>query len=584
MTNRQPIFERLLNGLARRDSADRAKPLLLACTGIRLAFQGNRPAAGRYFNHINPFRRPTEKDPNLTQPSADPGYIQSCLRLFQYTFPSRTDSIRVIGPDSHPLLGTLNSRGYQNLKAIDCNAIPADQHYDRVCLFDVLERIPPSNLDAFVQQITRITGHWLVAAIPTYPGSLFDFFDQDPVRLVLERRGWWNALFERHGFEPQAPRETLPQIESFLFRRKKTTRAAPKSAKPAHRKPDLVIALPDQQNAFRWVSETLAEAVRSESVPAHFSLPPDWKHDTAQAKCVLTWAHYWPAYREAARKLKPDIECFVTNFSFERRRDLTPWLDELCKRPSRKITPSHFAKSALVSLGVPAAHIEVVPHGYSPEFANPPEPLPLATEKTFRFLAVINSCDPYRYGTDLLLDAYRKAFTSGDDVCLVIKDYGPTTDLTRRFLEQEQGPEILYYSNFMSKEDLAAFYASTSAFVAPFRGEGFGMKIIDAAAMGLPIIVPLYGGPRDYCPPDLVQPVKHSLRPVGRCLETDELTWNEQLTWCEVDTCDLAAQMRYVYENQEAARLRAARLRDHVTRNFSWRAAAQTLIHWMELS
>jgi glycosyltransferase involved in cell wall biosynthesis len=165
----------------------------------------------------------------------------------------------------------------------------------------------------------------------------------------------------------------------------------------------------------------------------------------------------------------------------------------------------------------------------------------------------------------------------------VIKDYGATSGLMRTFLKQEQGPEVLYYANFLSKDDLAAFYAAASVFVAPFRGEGFGIKIIDAAAMGLPLIVPLFGGPADYCLPGLVQPVQYRLQPVGRCLETDELRWNEQLIWCEPDTDDLAAQMRHVYQNQEEARRRASRLREHVLERFSWRAAAQALIRCMDL-
>lgn len=126
--------------------------------------------------------------------------------------------------------------------------------------------------------------------------------------------------------------------------------------------------------------------------------------------------------------------------------------------------------------------------------------------------------------------AYQKAFRADDDACLVVKDYGVTSEATKALLNQTEGPEVLYYANFMPKDDLAALYASASAFAAPFRGEGFGMKIIDAAVAGLPLILPIYGGPRDYCPPDLVYVTEHTPQPVGLCLETDELTWNEDLT------------------------------------------------------
>jgi glycosyltransferase involved in cell wall biosynthesis len=495
-----------------------------------------------------------------------------------------------MGPGGRLFLHELEQLGYRGGQVIELESA-ADvetlqdlrQRHSRLCVFGVLDCVPISELDAFVEYLGRITDDWLITAIPTYPESMADVSGRQPAGNVFERRAWWNALFERHGFEPQPVRESLPRIEPFLFRRRRTP-TTPSSPRSSGKKSNLVIALPDQQNAFRWVCEELAEAIEEEGVPAGVSLPVGWKQDTAAARCTLTWAHYWTDYQEAARLLNPDIECFVTNFSFERQGDLTPWLGELCGRPSRKITPSTFAKSVLVDLGVPADRIEVVPHGYSPEFVTPPKALSLATRKSFRLLAVVNSHDPYRYGTDLLLDAYRKAFDRDDDVCLVIKDYGSATHVMRAFLGQEQGPEILYYANFLSKDDLAAFYAATSAFVAPFRGEGFGMKIIDAAAMGLPLILPLFGGPTDYCPRDLVQPVQYRPRPVGRCMETDELRWNEQLTWCEVDTDDLAAQMRRVYQNHGEACRRAGRLREQIIERFSWRAAARTLIRWMDPS
>jgi glycosyltransferase involved in cell wall biosynthesis len=585
-------FERVLRALARRDPRDRAKWLILTAAALREMLRGDLRAARCYFSHAGPARKRGAEDlaSDPPQQPEDRVYLSSCVKLFQYSFPAADSGVGTMGHGGQPFVRELAQLGYSRGEVLDLKPAGAvetlrniRQLHSRLCLFGMLEHVPAIQLDAFVEQLARLSDGWIIAAIPTYPESMFDSSQGRPAGIVFERRAWWIALFERHGFEPQPVRETLPGIEPFLFRKRASSIRPFAPPRAAAGKPDLAIALPHQQNAFRWVCEALAEAVQDEGVGARISLPAGWKHDTAEARRTLTWAHYWTDYREAARSLNPDLEYFVTNFSFERSENLTPWLAELCARPSRKITPSTFAKSALVDLGAPAERVEIVPHGYSPEFVNPPKALPLATRKSFRLLAVVNSYDPYRYGTDLLLAAYRKAFRHDDDVCLVIKDYGATSGLMRTFLEQEQGPEVLYYANFLSKDDLAAFYAAASVFVAPFRGEGFGIKIIDAAAMGLPLIVPLFGGPADYCLPGLVQPVQYRLQPVGRCLETDELRWNEQLIWCEPDTDDLAAQMRHVYQNQEEARRRASRLREHVLERFSWRAAAQALIRCMDL-
>jgi glycosyltransferase involved in cell wall biosynthesis len=347
--------------------------------------------------------------------------------------------------------------------------------------------------------------------------------------------------------------------------------------------PRTVFVMPEIENAFRWVTESLAEALTMLGHPA-WVVPPDSSRvpSGATGPKRIGWAHYWPAYREAAAREQPGYEVFVTNFEMTPRGHLTPWVSELCARPSIKLAVSNFCRDVLLGLGVPEDRVHVIPHGYSPEFAARVRPLPLATRKSFRFLAVVNSHDPYRYGTDILLDAYREAFRENDDVCLVIKDYGANAAATQSWFDDGGGPEILYYANFLEKPELAAFYAACSAFAAPFRGEGFGMKILDAAVAGLPLIVPLYGGPLDYCVPELVQPVAFERRPVGKCLDTDQIEWKEEIAWCEPSADDLAARMRWVYENQGAAAEKAARLRPIAIEQFSWEAAARKLLAIIE--
>ena len=41
-------------------------------------------------------------------------------------------------------------------------------------------------------------------------------------------------------------------------------------------------------------------------------------------------------------------------------------------------------------------------------------------------------------------------------------------------------------------------YKSCDAFISAHRGEGYGMKILDAIACALPVIAPLFGGRTDF--------------------------------------------------------------------------------------
>ena len=88
--------------------------------------------------------------------------------------------------------------------------------------------------------------------------------------------------------------------------------------------------------------------------------------------------------------------------------------------------PSSFVRQGFLQSGVPAERVHVVPLGVDHELFRPGvEPLPLPTGKRFRFLFVGGTI--HRKGIDVLLEAYARAFTSADDVCLVVKDMGVGT-------------------------------------------------------------------------------------------------------------------------------------------------------------
>jgi glycosyltransferase involved in cell wall biosynthesis len=112
----------------------------------------------------------------------------------------------------------------------------------------------------------------------------------------------------------------------------------------------------------------------------------------------------------------------------------------------------------------------------------------------------------YRKGIDILLESYSRAFTSKDDVCLIIKDLGVKTlyrgqtaqDLIRRFQDREGMPEVLYLADEFNKEQMARLYRACDVFVSSYRGEGFSLPTLEAMASGLPVIVSLGGATDDF--------------------------------------------------------------------------------------
>ncbi|HXH07157.1 MAG TPA: glycosyltransferase [Vicinamibacterales bacterium] len=298
----------------------------------------------------------------------------------------------------------------------------------------------------------------------------------------------------------------------------------------------------------------------------------------------IKWSHYWPQHLTLELAGDINLELFVINYIFGRpgSEPWDYWLQCLRQNHHAKLPLSEFCRSVLRQIGIPDTASHVLHPGYAREMRDV-EP-PRRRDSTFRFLTVTNSHDLPRYGTLKLIEAYREAFRASEDVLLVIKDYGASSgdDTLRRALQGRAGPRIQYVEEFMSRLELARLYKSCDAYVSAHRGEGFGIKILDAMACGLPVIAPLFGGPADYCSEQTCFPVEYSLEPMGDCLDARSLAIANQPMWAEPDTRSLADQMRRVYERRDDACRVALRARDVVLENFSWERASTRLLDIVE--
>ena len=158
--------------------------------------------------------------------------------------------------------------------------------------------------------------------------------------------------------------------------------------------------------------------------------------------------------------------------------------------------PSEYVRKVYVDSGIPEAKVKVVPNGIDPARFNPQAvPFQLPTRKTFKFLFVGGTI--HRKGPDVLLQAFVQAFNAQDDVCLVIKDFGGKSfyagqtmeDAVRFAQSQPNAPEIVYLNEELPLESLPGLYTACDCLVHPYRGEGFGLPILEAMACSLPVIV-----------------------------------------------------------------------------------------------
>ena len=352
----------------------------------------------------------------------------------------------------------------------------------------------------------------------------------------------------------------------------------------------------DQGSALAWINAELALALNDRGVSVFISgaqisptLPPSTRRRLEPLALPrrpvggvqIKWSHYWTRHLNLELAGDLNLELFVINYLFGNpgSEPWDHWLQCLRQNDYEKLPLSEFCKSVLAQLAVPQQRCHTLHPGYSSEIRDV-EPR-RRSDSIFRFLTVTNSHDLRRYNTQAIIEAYQQVFGPDDDAVLTIKDYGASSgDPTIRdaIAQRTRGARLDFHGEFTDKRELIRLYKSSDAFVSAHRGEGYGMKILDAMACGLPVITPLFGGPTAYCTPDTCYPIEFSLAPMGDCLDSRSLSITNQPLWAEPSARSLAEQMRKVYDERESAAALGARARETVLDRFSWEQTATRLV------
>ncbi|MFN8121948.1 MAG: glycosyltransferase [Thermoleophilia bacterium] len=227
---------------------------------------------------------------------------------------------------------------------------------------------------------------------------------------------------------------------------------------------------------------------------------------------------------------------------------------------------SPHVRDALIADGVHPDRVTEIPMGVDTGRFNPGAPeMDLGDAAPgLRFLFIGGLV--WRKGADLLLEAYRRAFTRDDDVTLVVKDFGaggpypPSPDAERaaRMAADTGGPRVLHLTGMLPADALPGLYRACDCLVHPYRAEAFGLTMLEAMACGLTVIAPDHGPAGAFLLPDAAIPLPaHLVRaPTNRF---GPWTMPEPPLVGEVAVDDLAAAMRGVYEDPAGVARRAAR-------------------------
>jgi glycosyltransferase involved in cell wall biosynthesis len=243
---------------------------------------------------------------------------------------------------------------------------------------------------------------------------------------------------------------------------------------------------------------------------------------------------------------------------------------------------SRYVRSLYLSAGVLPEKLRLLPLGFNPELHHPnAAPTPIATRKRFKFLFVGGTIA--RKGADLLLDTYLKTFRRSDDVCLVIKDFGGKSvyqgqtlaERIRSAQSDADTPEIVYVDQELPEQELAGLYTACDCLVHPYRGEGFGLPVLEAMACALPVICTGGGATDDFATDEFVHRLASRRVFIGNSIsgmKLDHRGW-----WLEPDLGELSRVMREVIVNPLPFKERAKLGAQHVLGNWTWAHSARTM-------
>lgn len=233
------------------------------------------------------------------------------------------------------------------------------------------------------------------------------------------------------------------------------------------------------------------------------------------------------------------------------------WKDQL-NRVDLVLTTSNFFRGIMQECGVTTI-TEVLPNSVDTDLFNPAtEKFPLSGLRGFTFYSMFHFGE--RKNPEALIKAFGEEFSESEDVSLFIHSLSIEHALRQRNMTVQQWIQgilgnkphapILITSNYVSDKIMPNLIKNFDVFVLPTRGEGFGLPVLEASAMGVPSIVTGYSGVLDIVDENSGWCVDYKMQDIP----LQHLPYFKNYIggqWAEISIEHLRTTMRQAFENPE---------------------------------
>ena len=188
----------------------------------------------------------------------------------------------------------------------------------------------------------------------------------------------------------------------------------------------------------------------------------------------------------------------------------------------------------------------------------------------------------WRKGWDVLLKSYFRAFTSRDDVSLLLVTRGVNFESELNSILGElvpsNAPHITVSTSKLNENEMSSLYSRANAFVLFPRGEGWCLPYCEAGACGTPVIGSYQGGQMAFMDendpllikPDCLVEVDCSMR---RCSDIYEGTIFADYSDDAID--DASSKMKLVIDSPYKALESSLKFRSKLLEKYDWRESSK---------
>ncbi len=171
-----------------------------------------------------------------------------------------------------------------------------------------------------------------------------------------------------------------------------------------------------------------------------------------------------------------------------------------------------------------------------------------------------------RKGTNILVNAFERAFPNQSDVRLICK----TSNRGYPFMSKDRRIEVQMEA--VPHQDLMdQFFKRVDCFVFPTLGEGFGLTPLEAMATGIPAIVTGWSGPEEYMNEEVGWRIEHTMDEAKEFSDPRSGVYKEDCGQWAIPSIDhLVHLMRHAYEHQDEAKAKGRAAAAYVRERWTW--------------